>query len=1680
MTWACDACTFLNEESAHSCEMCGTVRVKKPVLRLSANRAGVESVSPAGGVSSAGGGAAVVPQEHQNGPASHQQAISHDQPVLNLASGAGVSSSTNGQKNAAPGACTVSEKAAPSGNKAKAKPPSAAASSQPPSGPVGISQEERRRREQAIAAKKLEKEEKLRLERLRFEQDRALYNELHNPTAKNTATTTSGAGTGTAVTGANSNTGALQHPQAGGAASSSGLKSGINTCASPSLPPANASCRLQIKSEKHTQFAINTTAFNGSASLADVYEFAKEELLKLRNASLPFHENANPQFREQTMRMIEEARELQNRELAKANSAASSTAGNGATTSADEKSRPALRQGFPPFKKWSVGELETATLREAGVVPSGCLILCDREVVVPSNTAGTSGAARASANNSSRSVVASTRAGANADADAGTADEGIIYFGGGRAVSAHRDDEEEDEQMPDVVEDRDDDPNENSPAGGGTHDEDDHDESVDDDSVFQRQFGEIFGGTSMFRPSNANAGGFVGNTLGGRGGARAAGGAMFGGLMDTSRIRGIGAGASQTSGSAGYFQPPGRSAAAKAKAASQPTVTRTAEEQEAARQRQREAALKRMGGGGGAATGTTSAGDGAGRNISASSNTPAASSTAGVVVVAAPPGTAVVTTSNPGAQGPQHQATRADSAGAATALQETPSTAGGAVTGNAAAKAAPAHAAPTPGLTIHSATRKRREEERREILKRVEEERRSYVDRLQQQQTQNAAAASASSPSGDQPTHHLSEQERQARLDAILARQLAMQEAEEQDDEMSGALNEEGIESRPLAGDANSDQSNERRLSQTVLDLIAEDELNQPKVRITLQCQRWRETKTFDPKKTTLQQMLEAFVGTDTEDHVVTGGDGGGATSNGNVGTSAPAWAPPSTPTPAPAAAGGASTSTARTTAIRCPVTRQQLQNYKLSLAFPPRTVFLDWSLLLQDDSELCRSSGCSLVLRESDVPESQAVAPINIPMEIVDLTGESESNPSHLQEQNAASPNSKETDSLPKRVKKNTNAVIAQNSRSVFPPGAGSSSGCTTASGGLSQQERQQRQEEMQRKRQEKILEQQRILDEAKRDREFREARRQVGFKNDILKQGPAFVVNPNSTSGGGNMGAASSSSSAAFIPGTLVQPPGPGGNNNKGTTKGKGKQGDGQGVPLPARGGKNATGAAAAAGAADQLPGVAAAAAVLQPGEGPLHQQPPGAATSTNEVVELISDSEDAPAPHVAVVPGVNKNNNSSSTAARVAAVPPPTCQQHNDNQQRPPGASSSSSSAVRGAGGPVAAVTGGGAASSSSSSAARASAPNRYPHTMRKIRIRLPDGRMENSHEFDPNHAGSVPLLTFIETAFPPIASEEGQNAWAVVITSGALARREIVPKADLYKELEKFPGLFPLGGTILIVNSDTAHADNMTQGYGALPGISRSPVASSPSNNRSRNNYRRRSSEDRQQRLRRHQEAEDRRYAQQLARRRERREGTSMSDGDWSDDDDDLDSDGDFDMDGEDHHGNNEDSYGDYGYGSSFRSGSNSNLIDPFSPEEMAAAHGAADDPYEIDDPSYQRLVRQIGAETFKSKNSGSSSSAAASSMSAAPALVGPASSSGSALSAPPAGKESVGSAPAAAAGSSSRTTGNEEEVCAICQCPFQEGDDLGRLECFHRFHKNCIETGLRYSSQCPVCKYRLRE
>ncbi|KAK4794860.1 hypothetical protein SAY86_012854 [Trapa natans] len=46
---------------------------------------------------------------------------------------------------------------------------------------------------------------------------------------------------------------------------------------------------------------------------------------------------------------------------------------------------------------------------------------------------------------------------------------------------------------------------------------------------------------------------------------------------------------------------------------------------------------------------------------------------------------------------------------------------------------------------------------------------------------------------------------------------------------------------------------------------------------------------------------------------------------------------------------------------------------------------------------------------------------------------------------------------------------------------------------------------------------------------------------------------------------------------------------------------------------------------------------------------------------------------------------------------------------------------------------------------------------------------------------------------------------------------------------------------------------------------------------------------------------------------------------------------------------------------------------------------------------------------------------------------------------------------------------------EAEPCCICQEEYNDGEEIGTLECGHEFHRDCIKQWLMHKNLCPICK-----
>ena len=51
--------------------------------------------------------------------------------------------------------------------------------------------------------------------------------------------------------------------------------------------------------------------------------------------------------------------------------------------------------------------------------------------------------------------------------------------------------------------------------------------------------------------------------------------------------------------------------------------------------------------------------------------------------------------------------------------------------------------------------------------------------------------------------------------------------------------------------------------------------------------------------------------------------------------------------------------------------------------------------------------------------------------------------------------------------------------------------------------------------------------------------------------------------------------------------------------------------------------------------------------------------------------------------------------------------------------------------------------------------------------------------------------------------------------------------------------------------------------------------------------------------------------------------------------------------------------------------------------------------------------------------------------------------------------------------------------DKDETCVICQCDYEEGDNVKTLICDHQFHDECVMGWLNNNSTCPICKTSLK-
>lgn len=51
---------------------------------------------------------------------------------------------------------------------------------------------------------------------------------------------------------------------------------------------------------------------------------------------------------------------------------------------------------------------------------------------------------------------------------------------------------------------------------------------------------------------------------------------------------------------------------------------------------------------------------------------------------------------------------------------------------------------------------------------------------------------------------------------------------------------------------------------------------------------------------------------------------------------------------------------------------------------------------------------------------------------------------------------------------------------------------------------------------------------------------------------------------------------------------------------------------------------------------------------------------------------------------------------------------------------------------------------------------------------------------------------------------------------------------------------------------------------------------------------------------------------------------------------------------------------------------------------------------------------------------------------------------------------------------------------QDAVCAICLCEYEDEEELRKMRCTHYFHKECVDEWLRLHRNCPLCKRDIEE
>ena len=65
---------------------------------------------------------------------------------------------------------------------------------------------------------------------------------------------------------------------------------------------------------------------------------------------------------------------------------------------------------------------------------------------------------------------------------------------------------------------------------------------------------------------------------------------------------------------------------------------------------------------------------------------------------------------------------------------------------------------------------------------------------------------------------------------------------------------------------------------------------------------------------------------------------------------------------------------------------------------------------------------------------------------------------------------------------------------------------------------------------------------------------------------------------------------------------------------------------------------------------------------------------------------------------------------------------------------------------------------------------------------------------------------------------------------------------------------------------------------------------------------------------------------------------------------------------------------------------------------------------------------------------------------------------------------------TGAPTASTTGTTDTSTSTMMPECAICLEPYQQGDWVRTIPCFHTFHRQCIDSWLANKAECPICKH----